>query len=234
MQIALVNWMKKLDDVRGWREWKRAQIGYTLRFDDEMLPPEPSLGDFEFDQEINNQHAVLMAYLELSSTLEGLREVEWYFRRYPFSSAPVTKESHLRNICELYFGKFYQFRERLKKLSEALHVAVPDHKLGFGDFIKKFDKEFKDEIRERHGVHHHAGFSDVGISRIALFGLLGLSEDRPHAKEAQREHYRTASKQWAQRCKRRAAVMSKFLDAVTVALLDVCPFLDGEKDGGEA
>ena len=225
MQQALGNWIRKLDDVQGWREWKRAQIGYTLRFDDEILPAEPALGNFEFDGKIDKQHAVLMAYLELVSTLNSLRDVEWYFRRFPFSSAPVTKDSHLRHSCELYFAKFYQFRERLKKLSTAVKEAVPDNNLDFGRFIKSYDLEFDAEIRERHGMHHNAGFDDVGISRIALFETLSLADDFPFAVEAQREHYRKASREWAARCRRRAVSMSKFLDAVAVSLLDVCPFL---------
>ncbi|WP_370049501.1 MULTISPECIES: hypothetical protein [Salipiger] len=71
IQQALGNWIRKLDDVQGWREWKRAQIGFTLRFDDEVLPADPALGDFEFDGEIDKQHAVLMAYMELVSTLNS-------------------------------------------------------------------------------------------------------------------------------------------------------------------
>ncbi|WP_370049500.1 MULTISPECIES: hypothetical protein [Salipiger] len=117
----------------------------------------------------------------------------------------------------------------MKKLSKAVKDAVPDNNLNFGRFIKSYDREFDAEIRERHGMHHTAGFDDVGISRIALFSTLGLADDFPFAVEAQRQHYRKASGEWAARSRRRAAKMSKFLDAVAVSLLDVCPFLAVEE-----
>lgn len=132
MSHAVRDWLQKLQDYPGWREWKRSQLGYTLRFDDDLFPVEAAITEFRFSPKMEREHAVVSLYMELLSTANALRDVEWYFRRYPFSRAPVTHESHLRYSCEMFFSRFYQFRERLKKLSKAVKSAAPDHGLDFG------------------------------------------------------------------------------------------------------
>jgi len=226
---ALRDWMHKLQEYPGWREWKCSQIGYTLNFDDEYTPPEEYVEEFKFSPEIEKEHAVVTSYMELLSTVNALRDVEWYFRRYPFSRAPVTRESHLKYCCEMYFARFYQFRERLKVLSEAVKGAVPNHRLDFGTFIKNFDKEFDQEIRARHGVHHQKAFDDVGISRIALLELTDSFNGRELRKRAYQSHYRKTANKWASRTKRRSRTLDQFVEAVADALLITCPFLNDAK-----
>ncbi len=222
---AIRDWMQKMQEYPGWKEWKHSQIGYTLRFDDEFMTAQRSSEDFKFSLELEKEHAVLTSYLELLSTVEALRDVEWYFRRFPFSGTPISRGSHLRYCCEMYFGRFYQFRERLKRLSFSVKDAAPDHGLDFGKFIKLFDKEFEQEIRERHGVHHHEAFDDVAISRIALLEITDRPDKRVPHKPPYQSHYRKTAKEWAERTKRRAKVLDKFVEAVAAALLRVCPFL---------
>ncbi|WP_370213103.1 hypothetical protein [Roseovarius sp.] len=217
--------MHKLQEYPGWREWKRSHIGYTLNFDDELLPPEKHAKEFKFSPEMEVEHAVVTSYMELLITANALRDVEWYFRRHPFSRAPITRESHLKYCCEMYFSRFYQFRERLKVLSTAVKSAVPNHGLDFGKLIKKFDKEFDQEIRARHGVHHYEAFDDVAISRIALLELTDPSGDRESRQRAYQSHYRKTANEWASRTKRRSMDLDMFVEAVADALLKTCPFL---------
>lgn len=223
------DWMNKLQEYPGWQEWKLSQIGYTLRFDDEFMPPEKNIEEFKFSPEIEKEYAIVTSYMELLSTANALRDVEWYFRRYPFSRAPVTRESHLRHCCEMYFARFYQFRERLKVLSKAVKGAVPDHGLDFGNFIRTFDKEFDQEIRARNGVHHHKAFDDVAISRIALLELVDLSGGRELSTRAYQAPYRKTANEWASRTRRRSKTLDEFVEAVADALLRTCPFLTDAK-----
>jgi hypothetical protein len=217
--------MHKLQEYPGWREWNLSKIGFTLYFDDEFKSQEEHAKEFKFSPEMELEHAVVTSYMELLSTANALRDVEWYFRRYPFSRAPVTRESHLKYCCEMYFGRFYQFRERLKKISEALKRAVPDHGLDFGNLIKNFDKEFDQEIRARHGAHHREAFVNVAISRIALLELPDPSDDRELRKRAYQSYYRKTADEWASRTRRRSKALDKFVEAVADALLGACPFL---------
>lgn len=110
-------------------------------------------------------------------------------------------------------------------LSKAVKSAVPNHGLDFGDFIKKFDKEFEQEIRARHGVHHHEAFDDVAISRIALLELTDSSSGRKSHKRRYQSHYRKTANEWASRTKRRSKALDMFVEAVADALLNTCPFL---------
>jgi hypothetical protein len=222
---AIGDWMHKLEEYPGWLEWKRSQVGYTLNFDDEFMPPEKHVREFMFSPEMKKEHAVVTSYMELLSIANALRDVEWYFRRYPFSRAPVTRDSHLRYCCEMYFGRFYQFKERLKKLSQAVKAAVPDHGLNFGKFIKEFDREFDQEIRTRNGVHHHEAFDDVAISRIALFELTDSSGGPDLSRRAYQSHYRKTAKEWASRTRSRSKTLENFVEVVADALLGACPFL---------
>jgi len=129
----------------------------------------------------------------------------------------------------MYFGRFYQFKERLKNLSKAVKRAAPNNGLAFGKFIKTFDKEFEREIRARHEVHPHETFDDVAISRIALLELTDLSDRNEFESRAYQSHYRMTAKEWAARTKRRAEVLDQFVEAVAEALLKVCPFLGIEE-----
>ncbi|MEL0437648.1 hypothetical protein [Phycobacter sp. K97] len=225
MSLAVRDWMHELQSYPGWREWKRGHIAYVLSFDDEVAERLTPSKEFMFSQKIENEHAVVLMFLELLSTAHALRDVEWYFRRYPFSQAPVSRESHLRYCCEMYFGRFYQFRERLKKLSKAVNRACPDNGLDFGRFIKTFDKEFDQEIRARHGVHHHEAFDDAAISRIALLELTDQSNSRATSKQHYQSLYRKTAKDWAARTRRRADMLDLFIEAVAETLLKVCSFL---------
>jgi len=222
---AIRDWMHTLQEYPGWREWKRSQIGYTLNFDDDFMPPKEAIEEFKFSPKLELEHAVVTSYMELVSTANALRDVEWYFRRYPFSHAPVSRESHLRYCCEMYFGRFYQFRERLKKLSKAVKNAVSDHGLDFGKLIKRFDKEFDQEIRARHGIHHHEAFDEVAISRIALLELTDTSSGPQRGRKAYQTHYRKTANHWASRTRHNSKTLDQFVEAVADALLKVCPFL---------
>lgn len=226
MSRATQNWMKQLDEYPGWREWRRSKIGHALHFDDEFMPPKEMAAEFKFSAPVETEHAVIMQYLTLLDTVNSLRDVEWYFRRYPFAGTPVTRYDHLTHCCELFFGRFYQFKERLKNLFDAVKRAVPNHGLDVGKFIKLFDKTFDDEIRARNGVHHRERFDEIAISRVFLTESIARSKPALGWEREARSHYRKAANEWAARTRRQADRMDQFVEAVADALLKVCPFLD--------
>lgn len=226
MLNAIRAWSNDLEDYPGWKEWRRRRFGHTLYFDDQFLTPvEKVEDDFQFSDEVEKQHDVVIQYLGLQEAVNSLKECEYYFRRYPFRGLPVTRHNHITNVCEMYFGRFYEFRERLKKYFKAVSVVVPKHRFDVGGFIKMFDKVFDQELRTRHSVHHHRRFEDVAIDRVFLTESLSAI----HAKKGwKREHltaYRKLANEWAQRVRRRGAKMDEFLEAIAVATLANCSFL---------
>lgn len=165
------------------------------------------------------------------SALYGLQQMQYYFRRYPFAGTPVARTDHIRNMCEMYFNHFYMFRERMKATLNALDGFVSPGKLAIGPVIKAYDKEFDREIRERHGVHHHESFDDVGIDKVHLTEMLANARD-DERRGWRREHlsaYRRVTREWAERARTRAKRVESYAEAVASAMLAHAGFLDAPK-----
>lgn len=225
---GIQDWIVQLDDYPGWKEWNRSKISRTLHFDDEFRAVDEHPGKFDFDPETERQHDLIMRYFTLLQTPAELRDLQYYFRRFPLAGTPVTRYAHLSNVCELYFNRIYQYRERLKKLFEALKASVPKHRIDVGKLIKDFDKEFDAEIRERHSVHHRERFEDLEISRVFLIESILLQDKEFVSMGWDREYrlkYRRLAKVWAKRCVDKADRLDAFTEAVAGALLRICPFL---------
>ncbi|NBB51723.1 hypothetical protein GVN24_25905 [Rhizobium sp. CRIBSB] len=166
MTSAIAAFIKMLDDYPGWREWNREKFGHTLHFDDDFLRAEKRAAEFKFEHKIETQHTVIMRYIALLHTSAELGDLKYYFRRFPYRGTSITRYAHLSNCCELYFSRFFQYKERLKELFDAVDTAVDAHNLPVGKLIKAFDREFNAEIRERHAIHHRQRFEDLDISRL--------------------------------------------------------------------
>lgn len=227
LRDAVIEWVKTLDNYPGWKEWKRKQLGKTLWYDDPYeFDARENLGDFEFDEILTAQHAVAYQYLCLLSTVNSFKDLEYYFRRYPFRDLPVTRHEHLANVCEMYFSRFYEFRSRAKGLLNAANMASPTKKLDVGKFIKSYDRLFDSELRERNRVHHAARFSDIEIDSIMINDL--LSRDSKNALAHKREHmrkYRQAVRQWSERVRNRGRLLDDALEKIAAGVLEVAPFI---------
>lgn len=203
----------------------RKRVAHTLYYDDDIVSSTLAMeGPFLFSREIEKQHSVVYAYLGLQQTVETLKDCEYYFRRYPFRGLPVSHASHITNVCEMYFGRFYEFKERLKKYFKALEAVSPNHNLDVGRFIRQYDKTFDDELRARHGVHHHGRFQDLSIDRVFLVGAIATRRSSVETEE-NRRHYRKLTKEWVRRVRRRAKTLDGILEAVSDATLRTCRFL---------
>lgn len=231
LSSAIASFVRELDDYPGWREWNRGKFGHTLYFDDEFWRPDNRPAVFEFDPVTEKRHAVIMRYFSLLQTPDELRDLQFYFRRYPYAGTTITRYSHLSNCCELYFGRYYQYKERLKELFDAVEAAVGAHNLAIGKFIKTFDREFSPEIRERNSIHHRERFEDIEISRLFMVESVILSNPKRAGMEwekGQKRYYRKAASTWAKRCVEQSERLDVFTEAVAEALLKVCPFLKPE------
>lgn len=226
MLEAVYEWIRRLDSYPGWREWNRKKLDRVL-FDDEWLSDEERepLEDFNFPPEVDGQYAVVYQYLGLHQTIQVLRDCEYYFRRYPFRGLPVSHSDHLTNVCEMYFGRFYEFRERLKNYLNALDASVSNNKVDVGRYIKLFDKEFDQELRARNSVHHHQRFSDQAIDRIYLTHTLSRDPKGLGWREERERAYRNVTSEWVARVRSRAAKVEEFLDATSAFALAHCSFL---------
>jgi hypothetical protein len=181
--------------------------------------------EFKFSVEVETQHDVVLQYLALEEAVNALKDCEFYFRRYPFRGLPVTQNNHITNICEMYFGRFYEFKERLKKYFKAVNAAAPEHGLDIGAFVRLFEKVFDQELRERNGVHHHGRFQDLAIDRVYLTGAISMNKKRKGWEQEHLIAYRKLANEWARRARRSGAKMDEFLEAIAVMTLVSCSFL---------
>jgi hypothetical protein len=174
-------WIMRLNDEPGWREWSRSRVGQVMYFDDPLEDVEDldDLEDLEdlpreyvFRPPLDKQHTVIVQYLGLQQTANVLRQCEYYFRRYPFRGLPVTRHEHLTNICEMYFSRIFELKERIKKYLNALATIPAPGRIDIGKFIKQFEKEFDQEIRARNSVHHHERFEDIALERLFLTEII--------------------------------------------------------------
>lgn len=226
---AISVWIKALDSYPGFRQWQQKKVGAVLSLvegipliDDEF--PE----EFKFTAEIDRQHEAIMAYLSLASSFHTLQQCEYYFRRYPFTDLPVSKEDHIRNMCEMYFNRFYEFKERLKRCLNAVDRTI-DGTINTGPVLKQFAKEFDQELRTRNSIHHHDRFDDGVIQGIGVAIMMGYSDKvGPGWKNVASRGYRRSSAEWAARVKRRSKVVEAYLEVVAGAMLNMCPYLQSE------
>jgi len=227
MSNAIRAWIINLENYPGWKEWKRKQIGHTLHFDDPFPSGKHEVG-FRFSDEVEKQHAIVLQYLGLQEAISLLKECEFYFRRYPFHGLPVTRHNHITNVCEMYFGRFYQFKERLKNYFKAVKAFAPEHRIEIGAFIRTFEKVFDQELRARNGVHHRRRFEDIAIDRVFLTESFSASDDDRGGKRQRLSAYRKLASEWAQSVRRRGTMMDEFLEAIAGATLTNCSFLSAE------
>jgi hypothetical protein len=223
---AIATWMARLESYPGWKEWKRRHFVRTLHFDETLLSiPDELEAEFKFSDEVEREHAVIIKYLGLHETIRSLKECEFYFRRYPFRGLPVTRHSHITNVCEMYFGRFYEFKERLKSYFDAVSAAVPEHCLDIGEFIRLFERTFDQELRARNYIHHHNRFEDIAIDRILLTDSISMGQDEAGWRQEHLVAYRKFTREWAQRVVRRGEKVDEFLEAIARATLSSCRFL---------
>jgi hypothetical protein len=222
----ITTWIAFLRDLPGFHEWKKRTISVTMCIGDPWFdrmdkPPE----EFAFPPLVAKQHEAIMAFLSLYTTWQALADTEFYFRRYPFDGLPVSMDTHLRYTCETYFSRIYEFKERLKKALNAINEVIP-RKVDAGSLIRQFNNDFDQEIRERNQIHHHDRFDDIVIDRIGLEGMMAQVADGDRGwKSEQRITYRKATKEWADRARRRSSRVREYLSAVGEIVTRECKFL---------
>ncbi|WP_206599111.1 hypothetical protein, partial [Sphingomonas turrisvirgatae] len=90
----MVPWMDGIRAYPGFSDWKRKAIAHIIDYGERtgIEQKKPCQEEFKFPLDIERQHAAMMSYLSLSVTHNAMAATEFYFRRYPFQSLPVTSD----------------------------------------------------------------------------------------------------------------------------------------------
>lgn len=183
---------------------------------------------FIFPTPFEQQHNAVLSFFSLSASHQALKATEYYFRRYPFQQLPVTREEHLRYICEMYFSRVYEFSERMKRCLNNLNATI-DRTIDVGAMIKLFASDFSKELKARNRIHHHEQFEEMWIAKIGLLEMMARAHDGDETKNGwakeTRYAYRQASAEWAERAKKRGLRAGLYLDAIAEAFIDHATYL---------
>ena len=212
MSIANRKWIKELYERNpSWRKYTREKLSNILLenndFDETGTLP----------QEIENQRVLMLGYITLNVMIEDIQECEYYLRRFPFLDLPVDRSSHVTNICEMYFNKCYQFKDRLKKYLNTLKVQVPG--LEVGPVIKQYSRMFGRELKARNAIHHKDRFSDLTIEKLFL-------KEKILTDQAVRDHeYRRVTSFWIREIQATVLRLNQIVEAVAKATIESVSFL---------
>ncbi len=176
-------------------------------------------------RETRNTYELIMSYIELENSARGLKDCQYYFRRYPFYKLPINHGDHLANIIEMYYSRFYQIRERLKNFLNLANRISPKPMFDVSRILKAYDKHFRHEIRARNSIHHSAIYRDLETKRMS-FGALMLRDefDDGKLKSSYLQEYRRIARSWAHRSRNQSMTIENLLESIAKHLLQNFPF----------
>lgn len=209
-----------------FEHFQSQKVALTFYIDDpiNLRSESPETAEFHFSSSVAKEHDVVMAFLYLSESIQSLAECEYYFRRFPFRDLPIDRHKHLRHMCEMYFSRFYEIRERIKKVLNLMNILNGSKSIQVGKFLKVFDKIFEDEIKERNSIHHHKSFDDLGIDKVFLTPVLSGIRESDGMLSEHKSSYRREVNRWVSRVKKKSLLMYSILDAVAKVLVERCKF----------
>ena len=211
MSIATREWAKEFYERNPiWRKHIRKKLSNIL-FDTSDFDVKGTL-----PQEVEDQRVLIVEYITLNLMIEDIQQCEYYLRRFPFRGLPVDRSSHVTNICEMYFNKCYQFKDRLKQYLNTLKAQVPS--LEVGPAIKKYSRIFDQELKARNSIHHRERFSDLTIEKIFLY------ERMPTDLAIRDYEYRRATGFWIREIQFTSLRLTRLLKRWQKQPLKVCLF----------
>ena len=226
---------KRVMEYPGFLEWRKSKLKIVLGWEDlRSIGSKNRPDDFQFDDEFMRYYEAVHSWIRLYSTGQAAKDCEYYFRRYPFWNLPVTREAHLRHICEMWFSRIYEYKERLKTCLNSINAALPETQLDAGNIIKRFARAFENEIRARNQIHHHRQFEDLMLEKIALTQMMSLpigeaGDEIRLGWRLEHEHaYRQTQKEWASRVKRRGLLIDSYTGTIGNFIVDHMPWLSGD------
>ena len=220
MSIATREWTKEFYERNPiWRKYFRKKLSNILFDTNDFDVKDP------LPKEVEDQRVLIVEYITLNLMIEDIQQCEYYLRRFPFRGLPVDRSSHVANICEMYFNKCYQFKDRLKKYLNTLKAQVPS--LEVGPVIKKYSRIFDRELKARNSIHHRERFSDLTIEKIFLY------ERMPTDLAVRDPEYRKATGFWIREIQSTTLRLNQIVEAVAKTTLEDVSFLSQFKRTAE-
>jgi len=210
-----------------FREFKTRQISSIIsNFFDDIPRIQAPEDRFNFPAEVECQINLLLSFFNLYNTFLSLQQCEYYFRRYPFRGAQVSKEDHIRNICEMYFSCLYKLHQRLKNLYSLMSKTFPAWEIDEKGIPALFYDHFRSEMMERNDIHHNSGFEDVAIKRLSLTSLLSTADEFKYLSKMNEVTFRKTRTEWVKRVRKSSRTANIFIESTAKLILAHAEFLN--------
>jgi hypothetical protein len=230
LQHRIAAWMDKLAAVEGFNDWRLAKMREQMIMT--LLPKyvPADMNDFDMPAAIRDEHSLVTGYYNVMSAAHSLRETGLYFRRYPFRNNEVSRESHLKTCCELFFSRVYHFRERfIKQLVQLDRNTQPRKMLPLQAIKDQFASDFATILEERNNINHHTGYTDLQLDAIGLADLLSGNDDDFSFMRTPASTYKHVARDWAKRTLVVADKLDLYVGLVAILMLGRCDFLPLQK-----
>ena len=152
---------------------------------------------------------LFLEFTEITESLDRLRDIAVYVRRFPYSDTSISKSAHLRYHVENYLNEVYILRNRLEAY---LKVVVRLYKQDArSSRVKTITATLQDTMPRTfavptavRGKHvHRQRYSDADLERLRLLEL--LKDDSNHWASAYESTYldvRRLKRAWIERMNR--------------------------------
>lgn len=157
----------------------RYWIGRHLGYPDRNPPPKAR----QVSSRESFVEKLFLAFAEILQSVESLRNVSIYIRRFPYRNAGVEKTAYLRYHMENYLNELYLLENRI--IAFVKITARQYRKDPRKDQIVHASKQIEEQVRESfaglrrtRGAHvHEQRFDDFDLSRLVLFTTIGEDHD---------------------------------------------------------
>ena len=163
--------------------------------------PEPSAPEFA-PREVAVRRLFLGAE-ELEASLQALRNISVYVRRFPYSRDGINKVAYLRYHVENYLNELYILAKRLESyLTMAARIYKKDRRSGeirrASSVVSRHFASVLSGLIEVRGAHVHVHrYDDVDLTQLTTLGLVGKNDSTLAALYERRyREVRTKKRRW--------------------------------------
>lgn len=163
---------------------------------------------------------------EITETLEIMRDIEVYVRRFPYGRTRITKTRHLIFNISSYLNEFYLLHERVESLVAWVAKKYRKDERPELQHLQDMTGRFRasaSNVIETRGVHvHKKRYGDPELNRAATWELIAgdvptYGRDAAFAADQLATIYSKERSDWTARIKRNNDTTEALLDPIFLA-----------------
>lgn len=170
---------------------------------------------------------IFQGYSEIHSSVERLKNIEKYTRRFPYREMGVSEVDYLRYNIENYLSENYILRERMKtyntKIIRAYKNSNNSEKITkeISECSKIITASFDSIVKIRGGHIHSCRYTDEELDRLSSLELLSASSAKYNYAFffMYSKAYKDSRKKWVITMKRNLASIDSILEYFCKTLL---------------